>query len=86
MLLAPADTGIFNIQNQEFKGFQQGDPQVPQAKLALNLYSNEGSVEFIFFEKDKNAAGVTQPEINRIIQTLRKTTQGSLTAPRIAQS
>jgi len=85
MLLAPADTGIFNIRNQDFKGFQQGDPKVRQAKLALNLYSDEGSVEFMFFEKDKNSVGVTQPEINRIIQSLRKITPDAATAPRIAQ-
>ena len=85
MLLAPADTGIFNIQNPEFTGFQQGDPQVRQAKLEFDLYSDDGSVEFMFFEKDKNAAGVTQPEINRIIQTLRKTTPDAATAPAIAQ-
>jgi hypothetical protein len=85
MLLAPADTGIFNIQNQEFKGFQQGDTQVRQAKLEFDLYSDDGSVEFMFFEKDKNAVGVTQPEINRIIQTLRKAAPDTATAPRIAQ-
>jgi hypothetical protein len=85
MLLAPADTGIFNIHNQEFKGFQQGDPQIRQAKLEFDLYSDNGSVEFMFFEKGKNVAGVTQPEINRIIQTLRKTARDSAAAPSIAQ-
>ena len=39
----------------------------------------------MFFEKDKNAVGVTQPEMNRIIQTLRKTAPDTATAPRIAQ-
>ena len=85
MLLAPADTGIFNIQNQEFKGFQQGNPQVRQAKLEFDLYSDDGSVEFVLYEKDKNSAGVTQPEINRIVQTLRKTAPDAATTPAIAQ-
>ncbi len=84
MLLAPADTGIFNIQNLDFKGFQQGDPQIRQARLYLHLYSDDGSVEFTFFEKDKNASGVTQPQINRIIQSLRKTASDA-SAPAIAQ-
>ena len=87
VLLAPADTGIFKIQNQGFKGFQQGDPKVRQARLYrlyLHLYSDDGSVELMFFEKDKNAAGVTQPEINRIIHTLRKTAPDSAAAPSIA--
>lgn len=86
MLLAPADTGILNIQNKQFKGFQQGDPHVPQSKLAFHLYSDDGSVEFIFFEKDKKFARVTQPEINRMIQTLRKAAQGSPTVLHIAQN
>jgi hypothetical protein len=76
MLLAPADTGIFNIKNQNFKGFQQGDPQVRQTKLEFQLYSEDGSVEFVFFQKNKNSAGVTQPEINRVIQTFRKRSWG----------
>jgi hypothetical protein len=84
MLLAPADSGIFNIQNQQFKGFQQGNPQVRQSKLALHLYSDDGSVEFIFFENDKASVCITQPEINRIIQTLHKANPDSVPA-RIAQ-
>src|SRR5260370_37149879 len=42
MLLAPADTGIFNVRNQDFKGFQQCDPQVRQAQPPLKLYSAGG--------------------------------------------
>jgi hypothetical protein len=86
MLLKPADTGIFNIQNQSYKGFQQGNAQVRQDRVEFELYSDEGSVEMTFFQKDyKNPAGVTQPEINRIVQSLRKAPQNESTAPRIAQ-
>lgn len=85
MLLAPAETGIFNVRNRDFVGFQQGDPKVTQTTLALHLYSDEGSVEFIFFEKDKSAVRVTQHEINRIVQTLHKGTQAPLTVSPIAQ-
>ena len=85
-LLKPAETGIFDVQNQSYKGFQQGDPKVRQDRLAVNLYSDDGSVEMIFFQKDlKNSASVTQPEINRIIQSLRKATQDVPAAPRIAK-
>lgn len=43
----------------------------------VDLYSDDGSVELIFTEKNYNAsAGVTQPEINRIIHSLRKTFWG----------
>ena len=40
----------------------------------IDHYSDDGSVELIFSEKNyKIPAGVTQPEINRIIQSLHKT-------------
>jgi hypothetical protein len=81
-----AETGIFNVQNQSYKGFQQGNPRVRQDGIIVDLYSDEGGVEMIFFQKDyKNPAGVTQPEINRIVQSLRKAPQSELTTPRIAQ-
>jgi hypothetical protein len=83
-LLKPADTGIFNVQNRSFNGFQQGNPQARQDEIAVHLLSDDGSVEMIFLQKDyQNPAGVTQPEINRIIQSLR-TAQGGAPAAQIA--
>ena len=39
-----------------------------------------------FIQKDyKNSAGVTQPEINRIVQSLRKAPQYEAEIPRIAR-
>lgn len=73
--LAPlkcANSGIFNVQNGDFKGFQQGDPQARHDELAVNLYSDESSIEMIFDEtKYRKPGGITQPEINRVIQSLR---------------
>ena len=81
-----ARTGIFNVKNQTYQGFQQGDPLARQDGIEVRLFSDEGSVEMRFLQKDyKNTAGVTQPEINRIIQTLRKPTPDAATAPAIAQ-
>jgi len=66
-----ADSGIFHIQNQSFKGFQQGEPR--GRSVSFLLYSDEGSIEFIFGQKDyKNPAGISQSEINRIMQSLRR--------------
>lgn len=68
-----AETGIFNIHNQNYRGFQFGNPQVRQDGIIVDLYSDDGGVEVGFFQKDyKNATGVTQAEINRIIQSLHK--------------
>jgi hypothetical protein len=81
-----AASGIFNLQNQDYKGFQQGNLQVRQDGIIVDLYSEDGSVEMIFSQKDyRNSAGVTQPEINRIVQSLRKAPQNKPTTPRIAQ-
>ncbi len=66
-----AATGIFRIQNGSYKGFQQGNPKIRQDNLLLNLYSDDGSVQIKFCQKAyRSPAGVTQAEINRIVQSL----------------
>lgn len=81
-----ADSGIFNIQNQGFKGFQEGDPQARQDDISVHLLSNEGSVELILVQKDyEQPGGLTQPEINRIIQSLHRAQQDQSAAARGAQ-
>jgi hypothetical protein len=72
-----ADSGIFKIENQGFKGFQEGNPQARQDGISVHLLSDEGSVEFIFLQKDYGQpGGLMQPEINRIIQSLQRTQRG----------
>lgn len=69
----PAETGIFKIRNQDYQGFQQGDPRVRQPWLLLDIYSGYGSFEIVILQKDyASSVGVTQPEVNRIIQSLHK--------------
>ena len=69
----PAETGIFNVHNASYQGFQQGNPEIRQDALLLNLYSADGGVEMIFLQKNyANSHGVTQPEINRIVESLHK--------------
>jgi hypothetical protein len=82
-----AETGIFNVQNQDYKGFQLGDPRVRQFKILVDLYSEEGGVEIVFLQEDYlNFSGVTQPEINRIVQSLRKAPPGDTRELEIAQA
>ncbi len=76
MLLSDADTGVFNIRNQDWCGFQLGDPQAHPRKVAVRLYSGEKSVEFTFASKSSDV--VSQPEINRVVQSLRKAPEGDL--------
>lgn len=81
-----AETGIFTLQSPGYKGFQQGSAELKQERIILDLYSDEGSVEMIFFEKDyKDPAGVTQPEINRIVQSLRRASPNPSREPQIQE-
>jgi hypothetical protein len=69
----PAETGIFNVQSQGYRGFQYGDPQEWQPALELRLFSDDSTVKIEILQKDyDDPMGVTQPEINRIIQSLHK--------------
>jgi hypothetical protein len=68
-----ADSGIFYIRNRGYQGFQQGSCQVRKDRITVDLYSDEGGVEMNLFQKDyRDFGGITQPEINRIIQSLHK--------------
>ena len=81
-----AETGIFNIENQRYKGFQLGDPRVRQSKILVDLYSDDGGVEMIFLQENyRNFSGITQPEINRIVQSLCKAPQINAPAPATEQ-
>jgi len=70
-LLKSAESGIFILTSPSLRGFQEGAPSVRQDGIALHLFSDNGSIEFIIFQKDyKNPAGITQAELNRIVQTV----------------
>ncbi len=82
-----ADTGIFNVRNNGWYGFQLGDPQAHPRNVNLHLFSEEGSIEFTFAVSDpRNPAAVTQPEINRIVESLRKVPQNELAAPQTSRN
>ena len=68
-----AETGIFRVQNKSLKGFQQGNAETRDNGVMVDLYSDEVGIEMVFAEKNYSvSAGVTQPEINRIIQSFHK--------------
>jgi len=72
MLSGSADTGIFNIQCQGYRGFQLGAPEAHPQKVTVNLYSDKEIIEIVFLQKQGQPSGPTQPEINRVVQSLRK--------------
>ncbi|HEY6337619.1 MAG TPA: hypothetical protein VIW68_03920 [Candidatus Sulfotelmatobacter sp.] len=69
----PAETGIFNLQSQNYRGFQQGDPRLRPDALILDLYSDDAVVKIFFIQgRYYESEGVTQPEINRVVQSLHR--------------
>src|SRR5271170_3305291 len=81
----PARSGIFNVQTRDYIGFQQGNldnPEVARDGALVTLFANDGGVELLFnADHYDNPVGLTQPVINRVVQTLRKTP-----APEVASS
>jgi hypothetical protein len=83
----PAESGIFNLRGQDYRGFQLGNPQVRPDRLRLDFYSSDGRFSISFLQVSyEEPAGVTQPEINRIVQSLHKISPSSPVAQRSTTS
>jgi hypothetical protein len=68
-----ASSGIFSIQTPDFQGFQFENPQTRPLRITDELYSNEAGIDVMFLQKvDGSAPTISQPEINRVIQSIRK--------------
>lgn len=70
-----ADSGIYRIRTGAFQGFQFGDPRSRPRSLDLEIYNEDGGLGFIFTQRDNSSEPpITQAQINRVIQSLRKLT------------
>lgn len=68
-----AASGIFSIQAPGFEGFQFENPQAHPSRITDELYFNDGGIDVIFFQKvDGSTPAISQPEINRVIQSIHK--------------
>jgi hypothetical protein len=73
MSMPNADSGIFSIQTPDFRGFQFDNPTTRPFRITDELYSNEGGIDLVFLQKvDGSAPTISQSEINRVIQSIRK--------------
>lgn len=73
MSMPKADSGIFSIETADFKGFQFENPLTRPSKIVDELYSNDGGVDAIFFQRiDGGAPTISQAQINRVIQSIHK--------------
>jgi len=69
-----AESGIFAVKAGEFTGFQYGRPPSPSVGLSVELFADSGSLDFIFGQKANGSTVTSQPDINRILQTLQRAT------------
>lgn len=67
-----AASGIFSIRTGDFQGFQFENPQMRPSRITVELFSNDGGIHVIFTQK-AGAPAISQPEINRVIQSIHKT-------------
>jgi hypothetical protein len=68
-----AGSGIFVIQASGFRGFQFENPQVHPARVTEELFNEEGGIDVMFLQKtDGSVPTISQAEINRVIQSIRK--------------
>jgi hypothetical protein len=64
------DWAIFSVQAKNVKGFQLGDPVRRPKKMCLELYTEDAGFEINIEQNTSGPApGITQEELNRIIQT-----------------
>jgi hypothetical protein len=68
-----ARSGFFKIEGPAYNGFQQGDPSA-RASVLLELLADSGSVNFTFFPDEQTRhLGLSQADLNRVSQSLRRT-------------
>jgi len=67
------DWAIYNIRSNDLKGFQLGDPVRRPKKMCLELYADDVEFEINISQNTSGPTpGITQAELNRIIQTAHK--------------
>ncbi len=69
------DSELYTIQTAELRGFQLGDPKHRPAKMAIELYDDNGEIEFIFGQRpDGPTPDISQADLNCVISSVHKTT------------
>src|SRR5713101_4612556 len=77
------ESGIFRVRTDKFQGFQYGDPQARPKSLNVEIFADDGGLGFVFAQRGEGLfPAITQAEINRVIQTVRKIPERGLSASR----
>ncbi len=75
------ESGIFRVRTDKFQGFQYGDPQTRPKSLNVEIFADDGGLGFVFAQRGEGLfPAITQAEINRVIQTVRKIPESNLSA------
>lgn len=83
MMPRGGESGVFRVRAGKFQGFQFGDPQARPKSLNVEIFVDDGGLSFAFSQKAEGPApAITQAEINRVVQTVRKVPEPSLSASR----
>jgi hypothetical protein len=78
------DSGIFAVRGEEFRGFQYGrPPQRPPKRLNVELFPENAHIELMFGQKPNGPVTITQPDVSRVVQTIRAApaTQATVAQP-----
>jgi hypothetical protein len=68
-----AATGVFASRTSRFKGFQYGDPSAGAKRITVDHLDDAGELELSISPKNNGPDGrSSQPQINRIIQSVRR--------------
>jgi hypothetical protein len=67
-----AESGVFSLSTNEFKGFQYGSPQNPPKHLSVELFKSDGHVDILFGQKLNGPTTISQADVNRVVQSVRK--------------
>jgi len=68
-----SDSGIFEIQTPHFRGFQFEGSRGRALVVRDDLYAEDGGLELNFIQRGAGSAPVlSQPEINRVLQSIHK--------------
>jgi hypothetical protein len=67
-----AEFGIYLVKTSEFRGFQYGRPQDPPKRLRTELFGKDRCLKILFGQKPNGSVIISQPDINRIVQSIHK--------------
>jgi hypothetical protein len=68
--MPPADTELFSIDTDQFRGFQYGDPKKNPRRIVVTLLDSDGGIEFSFSNANgKDRTLLTQADINRTVRS-----------------